>query len=163
MEKNSSMAKKPTNGSILFLRLALIGVAGFVIFLCALMFPVYWKEDVQNFRYFVTALYIAALPFFYALYQAWMLLALIDKNQAFSEPAVRMFGAIKNCGAIISVLFILYTVVFGESDPFVDPPGIFVFTALVAFLSTVIAGFAAIMQKVFENALNLQKENDLTV
>ena len=40
-------------------------------------------------------MYVAAIPFFVALYQAFKLLSYIDKNQAFSELSVKALKKIK--------------------------------------------------------------------
>ncbi|MDM5326781.1 helix-turn-helix domain-containing protein [Neobacillus sp. CF12] len=44
-------------------------------------------------------MYVSAIPFYFALYQAFTLLSYIDKNKAFSEISVKALKKIKNYAA----------------------------------------------------------------
>ncbi len=108
-------------------------------------------------------LYITAIPFFFALYQALRLLSFIDKNQAFSNDSVRAFKYIKYCAFIISGLFTLgmpYVFYVADRD---DAPGVVAVGLIVIGASFVIGIFSAVMLKLVQNALDIKSENDLTV
>ena len=109
--------------------------------------------------------YIASIPFFVALYQAFKLLGYVDKNRIFSQAAVKAVRNVKYC-AITIVVFImgaeafLFIVERSKSD---DPAGGVAMGIFITFISIVIATAAAVFQKLLQNAVDLKTENDLTV
>jgi hypothetical protein len=108
-------------------------------------------------------LYIASTPFFVGLYQAFRLLNLIDANKAFSQDAVNTlkhmkFASLSLIGFI--ALAEVYLRFFAHGD---DPAGPMALGIYMAFAFGVIATAAGIFQKLFQNALDLKSENDLTV
>jgi len=108
-------------------------------------------------------LYAAAIPFYIALYQAFQLLSYIDANKAFSELSVDALKKIKYCAIAISSLYVLGLPLFylmAERD---DAPGIILIGMVLIFASLVIAVFAAVLQKLLRNAIDIKSENDLTV
>lgn len=120
-------------------------------------FPAYWLYPV------LIGVYASAIPFYAALYQAFRLLSYIDKNEAFSELSVRALTNIKYCALAISILYaaaLPFFYLMAEKD---DAPGIIVLGLVIIFASTVIAVFAAVLQKLLKNAIDIKTENDLTV
>lgn len=108
-------------------------------------------------------LYGAAVPFYIALYQTFKLLGYIDQNKAFSDASVLVLKNIKHCAVAISGMFALGLPLFylmAEKD---DAPGIIVIGLIFIFASMVIAVFAAVLQKLLKDAIDLKSENDLTV
>lgn len=111
----------------------------------------------------LTVMYISAIPFYAALYQAFNLLSYIDKNQAFSELSVRALKKIKNCAITISGLYVivlLFVYIIAEWD---DAPGLIIIGMVMIFAPMVIAVFAAVLQKLLKEAIDIKSENDLTV
>ncbi len=107
--------------------------------------------------------YIASIPFFVALYQAFKLLGYVDTNRVFSQLAVKAVRNIKYCAIIISgfiVLGILYIRLFVNGDDPAGPTALGIFTT---FASIVIATAAAIFERLLQNAVDIKSENDLTV
>lgn len=108
--------------------------------------------------------YLSAIPFFIALYQAFRLLGYIDKNAAFSPLSVRALTYIKYCGIAMSILYVaglpLVVLPVAEAD---DAPGLVVLGMLIAAAPIVVAVFAAILQKLAQNAIAIKSENDLVV
>src|ERR1044071_1470497 len=81
--------------------------------------------------------YIASIPFFVALYQSFKLLGYIEKNQVFSQVAVKALRNIKYCAVTLSgfiVLGILYIRLFANGD---DPAGPTALGILATFASIV--------------------------
>ncbi|WP_276357612.1 DUF2975 domain-containing protein [Cohnella caldifontis] len=120
-------------------------------------FPALWLYPA------LTGMYGSAIPFFIALYQAFRLLNLIDKNDAFSDLSVRALKVIKYCAFAICILYaaiapLLY--LMAEKD---DAPGLMAIGLIVIFGSLVIAVFAAVLQNLLNNAIEIKSENDLTV
>jgi len=105
----------------------------------------------------------SAIPFYFALYQAFKLLRYIDKNKAFSQLSVNVLRNIKFCAITISSLHVLLLPLFylfaEKNDALVA-----IFVGLVVpFASIVIAVFSAVLQKLLKNAIDIKSENDLTI
>ncbi|SHK17931.1 DUF2975 domain-containing protein [Desulforamulus aeronauticus] len=108
-------------------------------------------------------IYVTAIPFYFALYQAFKLLSYIDKNNAFSELSVRALKNIKYCAITISTLYVVmipFVCLVADKD---DAPGLIIMGMVPIFASMVVAVFAAVLQKLLKNAIDIKSENDLTV
>ncbi|WLD92489.1 DUF2975 domain-containing protein [Alkalihalobacillus sp. AL-G] len=157
-------------GSTLFLRMAvfLIGTPG-------LAFGIFggpWiakeaAEGNSEFAYvlygIVIVMYVSAIPFFAALYQAFKLLSYIDKNKAFSDISVKALKNIKYCAITICGLYVVslpFFYIFAQLD---DAPGMILIGLILTFAPMVIAVFAAVLQRLLQEAINIKSENDLTV
>ncbi|GHO90484.1 putative membrane protein YoaS [Reticulibacter mediterranei] len=107
--------------------------------------------------------YIASIPFFVGLYQAFKLLNLIDADKAFSQNAVNTlrnmkFASLSLIGFIALAEF--YIRFFAHGD---DPAGPTALGILASFTAIVIATAAAVFQKLLQNAVDIKSENDLTI
>lgn len=124
----------------------------------ATLFEIYFQDP------FLAYAYLATIPFFVALYQAFSLLGQIGKNKVFSPGAVRALGTIKYC-AIAIIGFALgaegyfFFVVRGTDDI----AGGVAMGLMLIFAATVIATAAAVFEKLLQSAVDLKAENDLTV
>ncbi|GEK60291.1 DUF2975 domain-containing protein [Marinococcus halophilus] len=157
-------------GSTLFLKIAVICIGLPVLALCLFGLPVIAREAAGSetgFAYvmygILAVMYAAAIPFFIALYQAFKLLNYIDNNKAFSELALNALKMIKYCAVVISGLYVAgmpLFYIFAELD---DAPGVILIGAGFVFAPAVVAVFAAVLQKLFQHAIDIQYENDLTV
>lgn len=151
-------------GSTFILRGAVILIGLVVLALCVFALPTGIMTDrVGYYRPILLGLYVPAIPFFVALYQAMKLLGYIDRGQAFSGLSIRALKNIKYCAIIISGLFVLgmpYIYYAAERD---DAPGVILVGLVIAFASFVIATFAGVMQKLVQHAVDIKSENDLTV
>lgn len=112
---------------------------------------------------FLVALYATAIAYFAALYQAMKLLSYIDQNIAFSEKSVQALKNIKYCALIITVLYMLCLPIILYTAQVDDAPGLGGLGMVITFGAIVIAVFAAVLQKLLENAIEIKSENDLTV
>ncbi|MFJ7752270.1 DUF2975 domain-containing protein [Peribacillus muralis] len=153
----------------LFLKLAVFLIAIPVLALCIFLVPhignfaakLYPNISLMKYLVFIV-MYGAAVPFYFALYQAFNLLRYIDQNTAFSELSVKALKKIKCCAITICGLYILGLPLFHFIAKKVDPPvGLMGF--IIIFASLVIAVFAAILQRLLQEAINIKSENDLTV
>lgn len=108
-------------------------------------------------------MYVSVLPFFAALYQAFKLLNHIDRNQAFSDLSVKALKNIKFCALLISGLYLaILPFVFGLAQ-MDDAPGLVLVGMVPVFASLVIAVFAAVLQRLLQEAIKMKSENELTV
>jgi len=157
-------------GSTLFLKTVIILIGIPVLALCIFLIPNignYAAELYPNIAYIkyliLINLYATVIPFYFALYQAFKLVSYIDKGNAFSKLSVRALKKIKQCAVTISVLYVLGMPLFylvAERD---DAPGIIIIGMLLIFASMVIAVFAAVLQRLLKDAIDIKSENDLTV
>ncbi|KKB34327.1 DUF2975 domain-containing protein [Bacillus thermotolerans] len=159
--------------STLFLRAAVIFIGIPVLAMCLFLLPQIAGEANEAARrgadiaFAVYALlmvmYVSAVPFYFALYQSFNLLNYIDKNLAFSKLSVRALKKIKNCALIISGLYVAglpFVYALAEVD---DAPGLILIGMVMIFAPLVVAVFAAVLQRLLQEAIDIKSENDLTV
>ncbi len=154
--------------STLFLRLVivLIGIGAFAFMLWephiegrnahATTFQIYFNDP------FLAYAYLASIPFFVGLYQAFKVLGYAAQNKAFAQSAVNALRAIKYC-AIAIIGFVLvsgFFMVFADDD---DRPAGIAIRVVVAFASIVVATAAGVFEHILQNAVDIKSENDLTV
>jgi hypothetical protein len=151
-------------GSTLFLKIViyLLGLA--VLALCVILLGnAFGNPNVGLFFPVLIGMTAAAIPFFYGLYQGVLLLRYIEKNTAFSSQSVKAIQTIKHCAFAISVIYaagmpyIIYAADKTNAPPAVIMALVFIFAPLV------VGVFAAILQKLLQNAIDIKSENDLTV
>ena len=107
--------------------------------------------------------YIASIPFFIALYQAFKLLGYVDKNKVFSQLAVKAVRIIKYCALAIPVLIIAgeaFVILGAKGDDVAGPVALGIYAT---FASIVIATAVAVFERLLQNAVDIKSENDLTV
>jgi len=154
-------------GSTIFLQvvIVLIGIGALTFLL--------WEPHIEGvnahatlfkiyFNPFVAYVYVASIPFFVALYQAFKVLGYAAENKIFSQEAVKALRTIKYC-ALAIISFVVVSVIFMSfADQDDRPAGVFM-RILVAFPSVVIATAAAIFERILQNAVDIKSENDLTI
>jgi hypothetical protein len=146
-------------GPTIFLQIVvvLIGVAALALLLWephiegrnahATLFQIYFNDP------FLAYAYIASIPFFAALYQAFKVLGYAGEDRAFSHEAVKAVRTIRNC-AISIIGFVAVGEVFimlGTSDD--RAGGVFV-GILIAFGSSVVAAAAAMFERILQSAVD---------
>lgn len=161
MKNNKGLIIK--RGSTIILRLAVLAIGLFVLALCVgLIFLI--ADGKHDYRTPVwVGLYAAAVPFYIALYQTLKLLNYIDNDKAFSKLSVKALKNIKYCGLAIAGLFIAgspYIMYVAQKD---DSPGFFAISLIFIGASFSVAVFAAVLQRLLQNAIDIKSENDLTV
>jgi hypothetical protein len=155
-------------GSTLFLKTAVILRGIPVLALCIFGLP--WlannpvNPDYAHILYpILIGMYVSVIPFFVALYQAFKLLSYIDKNQSFSELSIKALKNIKFCAMTISGLYVVimpFVYLVADLD---DAPGLIIIGMVPIFASMVIAVFAAVLQRLLQEAIDIKSENDLIV
>lgn len=156
--------------STLFLKIALILIGLPVLAACVFIIPALSQlisSDRIGFKlaqfFFLLGIYGSALAYYFALMKSWRLLSLIDRLQAFSQASVQALRSIKSAAVVISLIYfaelpILY--LMAEAD---DAPGLILLGLIIAFASLVVAVFAAVLQRLLNDAMAIKSENDLTV
>ncbi|MDC7783277.1 DUF2975 domain-containing protein [Priestia megaterium] len=156
-------------GTTLFLKITVILIGIPVLALCIFLVPKvgnFAGELYPDMAYMKSLVFIvmygAAVPFYFALYQAFNLLRYIDGNTAFSELSVKALKNIKCCAITISGLYVISSPLFYFIGKKIDPP-IGLVGIIIIFASLVIAFFAAVLQRLLKDAIDIKSENDLTV
>jgi hypothetical protein len=157
-------------GSTLFLRGAVIAIGAVVLALCVFALPAIWRAvpgEYSGITYvfyiILLALYASAVPFYIALHQTLQLLNYVDKNKAFSELSVKALKRITYCAGTISLLYMAilpFIYIWAEKD---DAPGLIVIGMAFTFASLTVGVFAAVLQRLLKDAIDIKSENDLTV
>jgi hypothetical protein len=119
-------------------------------------FEIYFKDP------FLAYAYVASIPFFAALYQAFKVLGYAGQNRVFSQAAVNALRTIKLCAvAIIGFVAVGEVIImFNSSD---DRAGGVFIGVLITFGSIIIAAAAATFERILQNAVDIKSENELTV
>ena len=161
--------------SIIFLKtvIVLIGIVALVVMI---RFPLTEGRAVNLDLFsiysdpFIIYGYLASIPFFIALYQAFKLLGYIGQNEVFSLSSVKALRTIKYCAIILSISIVMAAIYIriscctvAEVDGGDDPAGFIAVSIVATFISIVIATAAAVFEKLLQSAIDIKSENDLTV
>ncbi|AKG73829.1 DUF2975 domain-containing protein [Salinicoccus halodurans] len=156
--------------STLFLKFALIIIGLPVLAICIALMPLIVRnvsDGIEGWDILMlgllTFMYLAAIPFYMALFQAFKLLIYIDRNTAFSDQSVRALKRIKYHAMIITGLYILNLPLFYIYAELDDAPGVIIVGMAFIFAPLVITVFAALLEKLLQEAIRIKTENDLTV
>ena len=157
-------------GSSIFLQvvIVLLGIGVFAALLWepqlegrnvnATQFEIYFKDP------FLAYIYLAFVPFFVGLYQAFKILGYARRNEIFSQRSVRALRIIKYC-ALTTAIFILgaeaYLFIFISGKD--DIAGGVAMGLFIILVSAIIATAAAVFERTLQNSVTIKSENDLTV
>lgn len=152
---------------ILFLKLAVILMGIPVLALCIFLVPeiagfaaeLYPEHSYLKYLVYID-LYATAIPFYFALYQAFILLNYIYKNKAFTKSSVRALKNITYCALTISSLYVLGMPIFFLMADKDDAPGIIGIGLGMIFASLVIAAFASVLQRLLQEAIARLEHNE---
>ena len=118
----------------------------------ATLFAIYFQDP------FLAYAYVASIPFFVGLHQAFKVLGYAGRNKEFSLSAVRSLRTIRYC-AIAIIGFVATGEVFimlGNSD---DRPGGVFIGIVITFAAIVVAAAMAVLERALQNAVD-KSEND---
>src|SRR3989338_3777008 len=145
-------------GSTIFLKVVIV-LIGIVTLAVMIRFPLTEGRAVNLDLFsiyadpFIVYGYLASIPFFVALYQAFKLLGYIGQNKIFSLNSVKALRTIKYCAIVLSVLILmvgLYIRIFhAEGD---DPAGFLAVAIVTIFISIVIATVADVFEIILQSA-----------
>ena len=112
---------------------------------------------------FLLYAYSASIFFFLAVYQSFVLLGYIGRNEMFSQHAVKALRTLKYCAMAIVALTaapIAYLFVVRPGD---DIAGGVAMGLFITFVSAVVATNAAVHERIWQKGIDIKTENDLTV
>jgi hypothetical protein len=124
----------------------------------ATQFEIYFKDP------FLAYIYLAFIPFFVGLYQAFKLLGYARRDEVFSERSVQALRILKYCAIAVAVFILgaevyIFTFVRGTDDV----AGGVAMGVFIIFVSAIIAAAAAVFERILQNAVDIKSENDLTI
>lgn len=169
MKKATSKVIKQT--PTIFLRIAIIGLGLIAFGICGLITSAVVRDwasefpDIASTTYpIVFCLVAVVITFWAALYQAWKVLNLIDKNQVFSGAAIKALYKIKFYLLVIAGLFVAGWPIIAYLAELDDAPGLILIYGTI-FIGTpvVLAVAIAVLQRLLQNVIDIKSENDLTV
>ncbi|SEO59507.1 Protein of unknown function [Amphibacillus marinus] len=154
----------------LFLKLTTFVLGGLVLIFLLLWLPVQlnqltasYLEDIA--RYYpipvLVGIYLSAIPFFIALFNAYRLVHYIEQQQAFSEAAVKALTRIKHCALFIICLYVIGVIWLGLLGVLFKTVAVFAIT--IVFVTLVLIFFASVLQELLRHALAIKAENELTI
>lgn len=158
----------------LFARLAvyLAGIGGLAI--CFILLPEIVREEsvgkptnlFLTYGFLLTA-YVLATPFFIALHQTLQLLEDMDKHKNITSKTITYLRNIKYCAIAFAVLIVIADVtgisIAKSIEPTEDVAPFVTIGVLLTFISSVIAVFMAVFEKILAQAKEVKSENDLIV
>jgi hypothetical protein len=150
------------NGSIIFLKtvVVFIGIAALAVMV---RFPLSEggavNKDLLSIYLdpFIIYGYLASIPFFVVLYQAFRLLGYIDQDKIFSQDSVDALRTIKYCSIALSILIVMaavYIRLFHAQDD--DPAGFIAICLFTTFSSIVVGTVATVLKRILQNSLNIK-------
>lgn len=156
--------------STYFLRAVIVVMGLIALAICIFALPALnlggheeYPNIVSYMYLFIAGLYLSVIPFFIALYQGLRLLSYIDNNTAFTEKSVDALKYIKYSAVSMSVLFLSGIPFLFQVAQIDDAPGLGIIALAFAGSPLVIATFAAVLQKLLRNGIDIKSENELTV
>lgn len=151
----------------LFLKIAVFLIGIPVLALCVWVVPRVALDTVEHSPILtivaLIGVYATAIAYFVALFTTIKLLSYIDQNIAFSELSVKALIKIKYCAILISSVYVVGMPLIYYAAEVDDAPGLIFIGMVIIFASFVVAVFAAVLQKLLKNAIDIKSENDLTV
>lgn len=121
----------------------------------ATLFQIYFNDP------FLAFAYVASIPFFVALYQAFTVLGYVRQNITFSQESVKALRTIKYSAmaiiGFVAVSVIFIHPMFGDSDD--RPVGVFM-RILITFVSIVIAASAGMFEEILQEAVHMKTGED---
>jgi hypothetical protein len=156
--------------STLFLKIAVFIIALLALGGCFLMYAVIFGDAADEgihttlFEHpLLVAVYATVIPFMIALVHAFKILRYIDQRKAFSDLSIKALKNIKICAYTISGIYFVSLPFFLRLAEAEDAPGVVIMGLVLVGAAIVVAVFAALLQKLLRNAIEMKNENELTV
>ena len=117
------------------------------------LFEIYFSDP------FLAYTYIASIPFFVALYQAFTVLGFVRQNKIFSETSVKALQTIKYCAISIIGFVVIGEIIimFNNSD---DRAGGVFMGVLITFGAILMATSATMFERILQKSMETKSMND---
>ncbi|UOQ83732.1 DUF2975 domain-containing protein [Gracilibacillus salinarum] len=155
-------------GTTLFLKIAILIIGSTILALCVFLLPKLANDTARMYPEYahlhypvLIGMYVTAIPFFIAVYQAFKLLNYINNNKAFSGLSVQALTYIRYSANTIIALYIAGSIFLITQQAL--HPSIAIVGFTIVFASCIIAVFSAVLEKLLQNAIAIQSENDCII
>lgn len=147
----------------------LVTVAGLMgLFLCFWFAPVYGRMLAQKEAHLAKLfwpcliyIWIAAIPVYLALYEAWQIFTNIGRDQSFIRENVHRLKRITRLSIVEVVLYFGAAVILLWVD--LVSIQIFIVIFIILFASMFVSVCASVLSHLVSKSMELQEENDLTI
>lgn len=152
-----------------FLRLALIGITGLIVFISIMiglgtipaMIQLYPGND-WLFYTIITGIYVSVVFFAYGMFQAFMLLRNFELHETFTAKTGLRLAKIKYAALAIGGLYVLgspFAYIWAQIE---DAPGLLLIELIFGGLSFAVAAFAKLSQNIVaEGTITKKQTNNL--
>lgn len=154
--------------NILFLKISLILIAVATFLLCIFWLPgLAERTAIANPEYaylkypILIMVYITAIPFYTAFYNAYGILNNIKSGEVFTQKPVGSLKTIRNCAISELMIYIILSAFLFFQNAL--HPGIAIAFAIIQFTALIIAVFAGVLIELLNKAIELKDDNDLTI
>jgi hypothetical protein len=154
--------------TILYLKMAALIIAAAALMLLIFWLPYladYTADMYPEYAYLkypvLIGLYITAVPFYYALYKALVILKYVGCENAFSKQSVESLKHIRICALAEIVIYAAMSIYLLSQNAL--HPGIAIIIGAIIFAAITISLFTGVLQQLLSTAIEIKSENDLTV
>lgn len=137
-----------------FLKLGLIVLGGIVALGCLFTFPALFRKLGMIYPQFVferflfmASLYVSAVPFYTAEFNAYRILNMINRKKAFSIEAINAMTRIKQLVFGMGICYTLFLPFIYRVADVEDAPGMVLIVGAIAAVPYAVAAFAAILER----------------
>jgi len=132
---------------------------------CVFALPEIWRGGSEEYPaasrsllFIVIGLYAAVIPFFLALWKAFMLLRLVDRNEVFSVASQKALSHLKYCAIVDAVLFVggvplLFPI--AQAD---DAPGLILVGMIIACIPVAVVAFSIVFERLVREVILLRRK-----
>lgn len=112
---------------------------------------------------FTGGIYLSAIAFYFASYEAWKILKNVASFSKFSKQTAIALRKMKWEIFAMSLSYCLLLPTFYIIGDIEDAPGIILFSGAIVVFPLLMSLFLGVLQELFERATLLQEENDATI
>jgi len=151
----------------LLLKVALIVISLMMVLAAVIVVPTILRNTHADLDGLVwplgIGLYAMIALVFLAVFQSWQLLTLIDQRKVFTTLSVTALTWIKRAAYSVTVIFAALLPIFYVWVQAEDAPGLLLLASILTGIAFVIGLFANILTQLLTSAIQLKKENELTI
>ena len=151
-----------------WLKMVIVFAALIGMFLCVIIVPALGHDAVSMYPelYYMywpclIFIWITAIPFYFALYKAWLICQEISKDNSFCTENAQRLKEISKLALFECILYLAATIILFILN--LLHPSILLMTLFIIFVGISIAVVSAALSHLVEKASELKKENDLMI
>ena len=115
------------------------------------LFQIYFND------FFLICVYLASIPIFIGLYQAFLVLGYIRQNRTFTPATRKALRTIRTCALWVIGCVLITTFFILSNDPDDRPAGLFI-RLLVTMASLIVVATSGIFANIIEQGIDKQRD-----